>query len=313
MSQTKPAGNLGCNAADVFPAGPYRAPVATADARKSAAQCNGRHGQSILAADVWDFVSRVSDAHSYDRQWTAHLAGIIAAGSAKPTSSLRIADFGGGAGNPSIGLSLRGHEVVVIDNDLEMLRRCRRRAMAAAARLQVASGDLRAPDAGAINARAPFDVICCLGNALGYLDSWPSGCIVQPLTAANLASIFRRWSSMLSANGFMIVEVATEPSFDERVYHRNFDCLSPEGVRFVTEWCVRIERKNGRSVDTTVYAAESNVRTDAVTLRIDYRGHIVTNELVYTAGFIAGLQVEKASAPLRNVPLTTFILRSKRR
>jgi SAM-dependent methyltransferase len=267
-----------------------------------------------LGADVWDLVSGVSDANPTDSRWTRAIARLV--GSTLPDGPRRpwrVLDLGAGPGNPAIGLAALGHTVVAVDLDPWMAERCDRRAGVAGVSIDTHHTDWRGLAAGdllALSGGQPFDLICCLGNALAYQDSWPDQEVPCSLSSADLGVRFRAWSGALARGAVILLEVAIEPSTaTRREYQRTFTGLSGlDGEPLRSVWNVSVSPRGQRAVDTHLLRDAANRRTETVA-RVVYRGHALTHELIADGAKRVGVTALAVPDPLRQLPLTTYILR----
>ena len=258
--------------------------------------------------EIWDALSGTSAPNPFSAAFAMELSDLL--GQYCPNRALSILDLGAGSGNPAIGLALRGHNVKAIDIDRDMVQACRQRAKSAQVKMTVIHGDWLQLVHGAttmFSKTDKADCILCLGNALGYQDSWPTHDPAPALDTSRLSTIFRKWSELLTADGIIVLEIPDEPteplplSYVRRF--NGFDCES-HNPRLRSIWVVTLSQDNVRSVDTMVTQCVDGV--DIVLARIKFKGHVLTPSLVSEAcsdGFFS-LAGPYSIRP----PLQTFVL-----
>jgi len=224
----------------------------------------------------------------------------------------RVLDLGAGSGNPAIGLASLGHRVVAVDSDPWMLATCARRADLASVNLPVAHRDWRGmspADLRDLGDGGPFDLILCLGNSLGYQDSWPDQEPGDPLTAARLADTFQKWTDALAPGGVIALEVAVEDASELPYQYVRFPSPPPRDNRPAVNscWIVSIREDLSREVDTIVYEDGAN-DCHRVVGRITYRGHTITNDVIREASRRVGM-APAALVIQRRPYFSTYLLR----
>jgi len=267
-------------------------------------------GEGVSGGEVWDLVCGLSDRFPIQEDWVRSLVCEFA--KHLKEEPWRVLDLGAGTGNPAIGLASLGHQVVALDNDPWMVATCIHRAKIANASLHVVRRDWRtmsSEDLRVLGDGGPFNLILCLGNSLGYQDSWPDQEPSGPLTATRLADTLRGWTDALAPGGVIALEVALEDADMLPTHYVRLPptCAADGNPALSSCWIVSVREDLVRDVDTLVYE-QGTSECHAIVGRIRYRGHLITNDLAEQAFRRAGLAAAALTTGWRPY-FSTYLLR----
>lgn len=185
---------------------------------------------------------------------------------------LRIIDWGCGTGNPSIGLAERGHNVLGIDSDAEMLERfvgntVRRRTTARTVRADWGDVPAAVPD-------RDFDVALCCGNSLIYAASWDKSAVDRAASERGINGALTNMALMLRRGGLLYIDITSSKELGNAeskvefvgirrlpthyisiVWHTTYDWQRLE--RTVSAWRVFIDVTSGELTEVGRYAFHS--------------------------------------------------------
>src|SRR3989338_1205459 len=289
---------------------PARQPGGTSELlcnkRAMALDSSQPHG-SMTLLEIWDFISGVGDSSPFDKSFKENVTRLLMR--ELGNSRFRILDLGAGSGNPSIGLPKDGHDVQMVDIDRAFTDAASRRAERIGAQVKIACADWRDYIPKQLS-RDEYDVILCMGNALGYQDTWPDRELPRCDLMKSLTATLRLCRSVLKPGGLVVIEVPLEePQETPRPYlqfHPEVTASTIGGMRSV--WLVTCDpRRSSRTVDTMVMVPISSGLAE-VRGRIVFRGWLLTRPASAAAAKEAGMTAHFQEKRLRSL-FDTVVLR----
>jgi hypothetical protein len=209
-------------------------------------------------------------------------------------------------GNPSIGLAELGHHVDFVDADPNMCSGAAQRSAHVQQNIRIVCQDLREYLAAVRSADIRYDAILCLGNALGYQDSWPDRPVPDAQPLAFVLPTLSACREVLSRSGCLLIEAGLEPTTQAvSSYVRVVE--TPRSVDTASVWRVDCDPEtHTRSIDTLI--VQQPVSEEPVILgQVMFAGWLLTKAQLLEAARLGDLDVKQDNAQFRELfPAVVF-------